>query len=54
MIYNTLGQCLHQAKVTETGMQAFKVNTPNWNPGIYFVKILQEGEKVTCTKILIN
>jgi hypothetical protein len=54
MIYNTLGQCLHQGKVTETGIQAFKVNTPQWNPGIYFIKILQQGEKVTCSKILIN
>ncbi|TSA34484.1 MAG: T9SS C-terminal target domain-containing protein [Porphyromonadaceae bacterium] len=54
MIFNTLGQYLHQVKGVEMGSQFVKIDTLHWNPGIYFVKILQKEGKVTCSKVLIN
>jgi hypothetical protein len=53
-IYNTLGQCIHQEKRMKTGSQSIQIQTHHWNPGIYFVKILQKDSKIDCSKILIN
>jgi hypothetical protein len=53
LIYNTLGECLYRERTTNKESQSVIGSSTLWNPGIYFVKILQQGEKPACTKILI-
>jgi hypothetical protein len=54
-LYNTLGQCLvRKAGIVGAGFNTVNFDTSSLKTGIYFVKILQQGDKVTCLKILIH
>ncbi|MCX6225497.1 MAG: T9SS type A sorting domain-containing protein [Bacteroidia bacterium] len=54
VIYNTLGQIMHQVKALGIDVSIQKVNTNQWKPGIYFIKIFQKDNKITFSKVLIN
>lgn len=54
MVYNILGQCLHDEKLNTLERRLIKIDDLLCKPGIYFVKVWQKGKKVTCSKIWIN
>ncbi|MCX6223906.1 MAG: T9SS type A sorting domain-containing protein [Bacteroidia bacterium] len=54
VIFNTLGQVMHQEQSSAMENSIARIYTNRWKPGIYFVKILQSNNKVTFSKIVIN
>ncbi|TSA38113.1 MAG: T9SS C-terminal target domain-containing protein [Porphyromonadaceae bacterium] len=54
VIFNTLGQIMHQGESSAMQNSFVRIYTNRWKPGIYFVKILQSMDKVTFSKIVIN
>jgi hypothetical protein len=54
MVYNIVGQCLHEEKINTLERQLIKIDDLLCKPGIYFVKVWQQGANSTCSKIWIN